>query len=190
MAGSLLLLLIGSMFAIFQQGSSAWRKTEATSDLGNELQKITVVLEREVERSCYTSLSLDPPGAATACSVLTPVNDQGQTVLSTTGYPVWQAYKVFYYDAPNKQVCLRTVPLAPASPEANSPEPIELYDAGGLQPLSTYRNGGRPLARFVEAFSFTPTQGMLVLTIQGQKKRYGRSVPEQLSWKITCTFRN
>jgi hypothetical protein len=190
LAGGLLLLLIGSLFGIFAIGASSWRKTEAETELGAELQKVSIAMEREVERSTYASASLDPPVGATACSLLTPVDAQGNPVMSNFGFPVWQAYRIYYFHPSSGEVRDRRLDLAAGSPEANAAEPIEFYDAGGLLPLSSFRSGGRVVASHVKQFSFVPTAGMLRVEIRAERHRYGRSAPESLHWRLSMRFRN
>lgn len=193
MIGAMLLcLMMAALFFIYQMGASAWKKGEAQTELMADIETCHARLIRELERSTYASLSLDPvapPGPA--ISFLSAVDDAGQFCFDTVTQQIqWQKYVAVYYDAASREVRWREIALAPGAPEANTPEPIESYDAGGGAPLATYLTGGQAMARNISSLQMVWSNGVLELTTRGERKRYGSERLEEFSLRSVVGLRN
>ncbi len=176
-----------ALFFIYRMGASAWKKGEAQTEMLQDLQGSIARLTREAERSTFVSVVTEPG----AISFLSPLDANGVIVYDPAGQkPVWQKYVVMYYDAPNEQVRWLEVPLAPGSPEMGQAEPIQLYDAGGSQPLSTYRVGGKVIASHITRCEFTAADGFVEVLLESTRKRYGSPAPEKFVLQSAAAFRN
>lgn len=191
-AAMVLMGLTLTLFFIYQMGASAWKKGEAQTQILQDFQASTARLVREVERSTYSSLSVAPAGGPyTACSFLSPIDDNGLFCFDPIGQkPIWQKYVVMWYDAPAQTLFWREIPLAPGSPEAGSPEPIDTYDAGGNAPLTSYCANGQTVAVHVSQCEFLASPRLLTLRLEGTRKRYGSPEPEKFSLETAACFRN
>jgi type II secretory pathway pseudopilin PulG len=187
---ALLSLMLVAAFWCYRMGALAWKKSEAQSELQNTAQLLQSRLCREVERSIYASASADPPGTGTAFALLLPVTNGGDVALNSAEFvPSWQRYGVFYL-ASEGELRFRDIPLAPGSPEANNPEPIDRYDAGGMQPLSSYRTGGQVLGRGVRLFEVRLSQGLAEFTLRVERPRFTGGTPESYMLHVASAFRN
>ncbi len=190
MAGALFLVATTLLFFVFFAGAKAWRKTDQRSDILRSAQIVTSQVAREATRSSYNSLTITPDGRA--LSFLSALNDAGIFVLDNQGNTRWQKYLVFYFEPTSGEIRRREVPLLAGSPQERFPEPIERFSGpSGLQPLTHYLNGGRPLGREVSEFlAETPagTEGLdLTVTV---RKRIGTEPEMSLLLSSHAYFRN
>lgn len=187
----LLGILTSLLFFVYRMGASSLMKGQAQTELLQDVQASSSRLLREIERSTYASLSLDPPppgGPATAISLLSAIDPAGQFAYDpAVGEPTWQKYVVLYYDAPSEELRWREVVLAAGSPEARTPGPIEQYQGSAL---ATYRNGGRTIARHVTRCELSFADGTVTLLLETQRKRYGSEQKEQITLRSSGAFRN
>ncbi len=96
---ALLAVLLTTMFLIYTTGAKAWKAGESDVQLAQSAQTVTARMARDVERSIYTSVALDPlPPPSSAVSFLSPINP-------TTGQPD--------YDAAKRELRVKQVPIAP-----------------------------------------------------------------------------
>ncbi|MEW6279273.1 MAG: hypothetical protein AB1758_11660 [Candidatus Eremiobacterota bacterium] len=178
---SLLCLLMLMMFFIYRVGASAWKKSEAQTQLLQEGQVVTGRLSREVERSVYDSASLDPgPNNGTAVAFLTCWNETANRYEydAASRSPIWQRYEICYYDSATQEVRWTQAPFVPST----TPAPL-----GGL---AGFRNGGRVLARNVTRCDFVLTDHVLELQLELQRKRYGSDDLEKVELPCRSVFRN
>ena len=177
--------------ALFRMGVGGWKKMEAQSGLLADYEVLSGKLSREVQKSTYVSASTDIGPDGPTLAFLSATDDTtGVFHLDPVSYqPRWQSYQVFYYDSAARRIYLHKVPLAPGSPEIDSPEPIEDYDAGTGN-IHDYRTAGRLLMADVDLCTFTLADNMLVLQVEGSRRRYGTERPETLKMRTSIAFRN
>lgn len=178
-------LLFTAVFFIYQMGASAWQKGITQSDLQQSAQVAKAQLARELERSTYDSLSVDPQGI----SFLSPMDANGRFQVDPVALkPHWQKYVIFYHDPATRSLMWREESVL-GSPQELTPGPIETW--GAAQPLSSYFNSGRALAREIDSCTFAVTPDKVVSFLwSGQKKRYGSETPEKLTIRSAVGFRN
>jgi len=178
----LLSLMMVMMFFIYRQGASAWKKTEAQTQLLQNLQVFTNRLSRETERSIYASAAADPgPSTGTAVSMLSCWSDMNSRYdySGLTRGPIWQKYLVFYYNNATQEVLLREIPLTPPGSTAVP-----------LAGMAAFRTGGRALARNVTQCNFTLQDRLLEVQLELKLKRYGSPSLEVLQFPCRVFFRN
>ncbi len=184
-AAGLLALLSAAVFLVFRTGTSAWQKGQTQTDLIQQLQLVTSALARDVEAAPYDSLSLSPGGDG--ISVLSALYADGNYALNThSGELVWQSFIVYYLS--QGQVLRRRVPLAvPAAVSG----PVEATATNlGTHSIDFYRSGGKSLTQDVSRLQFGISGQMLVVEIEGRKKRYGSEAPEVFRLSTTVRLRN
>jgi prepilin-type N-terminal cleavage/methylation domain-containing protein len=153
-------LLITVLFAIFFQGASAWRLSDARSDLEGEAALILHRLTLEAQQSSRASLST----AGEAVSFASARDAGGDFQNTPQGDPLWQEV-VVYYRHPEGTLRRRELPLP--TPQA-TPLPIQDLDLGwGPRPLADYLSEGKVAARLVESFQPVQTStGMLQIAVR------------------------
>lgn len=181
-AFGLLSLLMGMMFFIYRQGAAAWKKTEAQTQLLQQIQVFTTRLNREAERSSAVSAALDPgPLTGTALSLPScwdhSTNRYDYSALSRA--PVWHQHLIFYFNSATQEVFLREEPVLPPR---SGPLPL----AG----LAAFRSGGKVMARGVSLCNFTLQNGLLEVEFELRMKRYGSEQPEVVRLPTRVYFRN
>jgi hypothetical protein len=178
-------LLFVCLFFTYRVGASAWKKGETETDLLQNLQVAKSRLTRELERSVYDSVSVDPNGIA-FLSALDVYGDFQMDNASST--PRWQKYVVVYYDAPARILRWQEIPVV-GTPQEMNPTPIESF--GAANPLTSYFNSGREFMRDVETCVFQWTPDLLVgFTWATEKKRYGKNTPDRIEIRSAVGFRN
>lgn len=191
LVASFVLGLLGLLtVALFRTGASSWKKLEAQSSMLAEYEVLNEKLSREIQRSVYASAStaVSPDGSTLA--FLSAIDEHGVFVLNpTTHEPEWQKYLIFYFHQPTRKCYMAELPLAAGSPEKDTPETLENYDAGSGN-LNDYRKDGRLLMTDLDVCNFTLADSMLNLEIGGSRSRYGSSQPEVLKMTNSTAFRN
>lgn len=176
-----------ALFFIYRMGASAWKKGEAQTEMLQDLQGSIAKLTREAERSTLVSLTIEPG----AIAFLSPLDAAGQVVYDPASQrPIWQRYVVMYYEPASQKVYWRVIPLAPGAPEMGLAEPIQDYDAGGLQPLASYRAGGTVIATHISRCEFSVTDGLVQILLESTRDRYGSDRPERFLLESAVAFRN
>ncbi len=181
---SVLALLMGMVFVVFNLGTRSFRSTHLQAELRSDLGVLTNNLSRELERSIYSSLSLTSQGL----SVLSALDSDGRFVMGSDGRPVWQRFVIYYRYI--DEVRRRDLELNPPLTDA---QPIQNCDLGsGPQPLSFYLDGeGRALARNVARFAPTvPEPGRLELQLGFERPRFDNLPPLTLETTSGFFFRN
>ncbi|MBI3924007.1 MAG: type II secretion system protein [Armatimonadetes bacterium] len=176
-ANAIFLLLLGAVFLIYAQGSSAWRKGAIQAELLQQLQVISLRVGSNLEQSIYSSLTVTPSGDAVSFLV----SAGSSSIDPQTGYPSWSSYEIFYHKG--QELLQRDVPLSPSARERTRPGPIEGYspDAGGPQPLTAYLKGGRVVARRIKSFrvEHIPTTQLIRLTAMAEIEPLHQDRPEK-----------
>lgn len=183
-AGAMLSLLMTVLFAVFFQGTRAWRLADARTELHRNATKLIARFSREAQQSQYASLSLESHGLG----FISAQDTGGVFQLGPDGRPSWQAYLLYYKD-PDSVIKRRRVALPiPGS----LPVPIEQFDFGaGPRPLSFYLDAGEPVARGVKVFDpKSPRHGLIQLSLELESDVQGRSGKTQWSVDTSVWMRN
>jgi type II secretory pathway pseudopilin PulG len=187
-------LLMASIAYVFQTGVTASFKSEGRNDLLNQLKLSVRMLQRDLQQSTKESVSLGTGVPPSSLGCLTHYDLNGAPQLSLEGRPLWQAYFIYYHQTSDNKLYRRRVELIPAAPQMEFPSPIDDYDpGGGTQALSSYLNGGKPIASLLESVSFTeePVFGdYLDVRFAFLKPRQGAHSESRANFDIRILYRN
>ena len=174
--------LLAMMFSVYRFGASAWKKGESQNELLQQAQVVTASLAHEVERSVFSSASVDPgPTVGSAIGMLNCWNStlNRYEYDATAESQVWQRYVIFYHDAASNSVRRTETPLSPPSTTSVP-----------LPGLAGHRTGGRQLALDASMCEFELSDQLLRFEIELERKRYGSEVPEKVTLSSLVYFRN
>lgn len=179
---SMLSLLMVLMFQVYRLGAAAWQSGEADVQLAQAAQLVTDRLTREVARSPFASVSLDPATPpATAIAFLSPMDplDNIPDYDGPLRSAVWHSFSIVHHVAATKELRWRRLPL---STPTTTPTP--------LASLGLERNGGTLLAAEVTTCEFSLVDRTLELRLVMERQRYGKTDPDRMELRSSTCFRN
>ena len=192
MAAALVGILTTLVFGAYAAGLKSMFKSQAQNELLSELQVMARRVSNEMQQTSIESVSLSADGEAV--SYLTCYDADGIPQLSPGGSPLWEAYLVVYLDRTIKSVVLNRVDLKNTSPQRTVPTPIEKFKTGGTtKPINSYRNAGRPIARYIEDLNielFPSLPGGYRFSIEAVKPAEGNRSASRSSMVFTVVVRN
>lgn len=167
------------LFALFRSGAAAWAKIDARSDLVQSFNGLGARWTVDVNSAPRTSLSVNTGRDALGLA-RSPSSTQNLS-LGADGRLEWKSYRLYWWE--NGRVLLRDLDL-PAPSQAGTP--LESVNFGsGPQPLNSYRANGRKILEEVVSCRFELQGNLAMLTLTGNKSRYGQLAPE----KFVVVFR-
>ena len=150
-ASAIVGILTVMVFAAYLAGLKAFFKSQAQNEMLAQLQLAARRISLPMEQTAAASITL--AGNGKALSFLTSYDEDGVPQFIGPAAPRWEAYLVFYYDAPNKQLLKSRYNLPATAPQVWTPTPIERYNPGtGPKNLNWYLRDGERQARLVENF--------------------------------------
>lgn len=185
-ASSILILLLGVTFGIYQMGAAAWLKSDAKSELLQTIQVVTARLNRDLEGSSIQSASIAANGAGVAFQNARGAN--GVFVYDPVRLmPKWQCYLIYYFNPTDGIFYRRELSIA-GKPQETTTGPIDSLGGG---PVENYFSQGRPLGRKLSGcvFSLSPDQ-QLVLDLTLTKPAGGSRPPERQTARVVTSLRN
>lgn len=195
-AGSILSLLMVSLFMLYTMGANAWMKSDTDAELLGQAQGFVMRVAREAERSSVFSVSLNTPVPDGIC-FLSPQDSNGNFQFDPyTKRPRWQKYVLYYRDSTQGEI--RTLEQSVVGTPAEL-SPLELPDPTLRTGLTPHLVGGQPILAGSEALEFAihpaplERNGMnerleIVLTLA--KDVRGQTGPRDLEVRHFTRFRN
>ena len=176
----LLSLLMTVVFVAFEKGAQCWRRVDRTRDLVEGSRMVAESLEKEVQRSCYASLSIQ----GQALSLASALDGQGQFLVDAQGAPTWSHYVIFYRD-PQSSSLIR------CEERFTHPQPsvLPLETALGVS-LASRLKPGRRLAEQVEALELAVVDQRLDYRLRCLRPATGRQPATPFTLEGSCRFRN
>jgi len=164
---SLLLLLVGLIFALYANSYRVWKKSADHQEVMSGLQTIVSFLTKELQAAPFESVTIDSDQEA--ISFLTLKDNDGRSNYTDDGRPLWHHWLLFYRSG--ESLYRRTIDWT--APEVNREVPVELTVQSG-QPLSSFRNGeGRRLTDQLEEFQVSNPSGSKVVNYRLLLRRKG-----------------
>lgn len=173
------LLMVVAFFA-FEKGVRSWKRTDQTRDLVEGARLVAESLEKDVQRSCYSSLSCQ----GEALSLAHALDSDGRFQLDAHGNPQWLGYLIFYRDGQKNAIIRRDEKLA--TPLATA-LPIE---TGLGAALNTRLGAGRRLAEQVQAFEVAVVDQRLDYRLRCLRPAHGHQPATPFTLEGSCRFRN
>lgn len=173
-------MLMMVIFFAFEKGAQSWRRVDRTRDLVEGSRLVAETLEKEVQRSCYSSLSIQ----GEALSLASALDANGQFLVDAQGAPAWSHYALFYRDPQNSSLvrCEEWLPAA-------QPAGVTLETALGGS-LASRLKPGRRLAEQVEAFELAIVDQRLDYRLRCLRPATGRQPATPFTLEGSCRFRN
>lgn len=168
----LLGLLLAALAVLLEHGAQSLRSTDVRGQALGDLQLATARLSRELEQSCWDSLTVD----GEAVSFLSAMDGAGRCHVTPQGEPLWQQFVVYFRDPQSSELCRRELPL-PAAGQV--PIRLEATDVGlGPRPLNpTYLVAGNRVMRHCSAFQPELPPGTRSLSFRLETTRPQRNQP-------------
>lgn len=183
-------LLLSAIFFIYRTSASAWMKGDTVTQLRNQTMIASGKLNRDLERSLYSSLSISPDGKAIAFLSATDATGNFQYDVANERAR-WQNYLVYYLDVDSK-LKLRRVPVV-GTPQETTPSVIDSF--GPNQPVSNYTSGGEQIAEEISECQFSSEllangNHLVRLRLRASQQRYGSEQPESFELESVTYLRN
>ena len=173
-------MLMMVVFLAFEKGAQSWRRADRTRDLVEGSRLVAESLEKEVQRSCYASLSIE----GQALSLASALDGNGQFLVDAQGAPAWSHYVIFYRDPQNSSLVRCEERLTHPQPTA-----VPLETALGMS-LASRLKPGRRLADQVEALELAVVEQRLDYRLRCLRPAAGRQPATPFTLEGSCRFRN
>ncbi len=177
--GLISLLLVITFFA-FEKGLRSWRRVDQTRDLVEGARLVVETLDKDVQRSCYSSLSCQ----GEALSLASAMDAQGQFRLDPQGNPLWCSYLIFYRDPQRGGLIRREQPIPTPVPAG---VPIE---SGLGVTLVSQLGRGRLLAERIGAFELAVVGQRLDYRLRCLRPAQGHQPATPFTLEGSSQFRN
>lgn len=145
-SSGLLVILVVLIGALHLTSHKAHSKTSVSQEMTGDGSLITRLLGSELQRSAYTSVSVEPDGKAIC--FLASTRADGTVLFNSAGHQIWDHWVIFYWQG--EELRRREFPWVDGPTVRENPATIEA--ATGI-PLAAYLTGeGKTLSRQVELF--------------------------------------
>jgi hypothetical protein len=185
---TLLGMLLTAIFWLYSSGAAAWGKADDKIEVLRELQLATTRMERQIEQSIYSTLTIQaaPPAVSFASA-----DDDSGAFATQVDQALWQRYRIIYYDATKKTLEGFAKPFLPTS----AAKPIEAWDFGsGINPLGFYvaspTTDNRFTIRDVVNCRFVGEDRLLVTELEAHSDQHGRTGGGTFKIRSAAYFRN